>query len=263
MKKALLYLFTFLATEYVAIFLVIGAYMLFAKGDPSEELPPLWNIVTMVAYSLAVVVVFLSMGWFKVSRSYLQSHPWGVVTWSVIAALGAIVPSMVLQGLLPEWTGWAKDMAEETSEQLAGLMRVPGGYMVVALLPPLVEEMVFRGCILKSLLQWKPQKQWLMIALSALIFALVHLNPAQMPHTFLIGLLLGWMYVRTGSIVPGVVFHWTNNTIAFVLLRLYPDPDLHLIDILGNNRNIGAAIIFSLFILAPALYQLWLRMERK
>ena len=262
MKKALLYLFTFLATEYVAIFLVIGAYMVFAKGDPSEELPPLWNIVTMVAYSLAVVVVFLSMGWFKVSRSYLQSHPWGVVTWSVIAALGAIVPSMVLQGLLPEWTGWAKDMAEETSEQLAGLMRVPGGYMVVALLPPLVEEMVFRGCILKSLLQWKPQKQWLMIALSALIFALVHLNPAQMPHTFLIGLLLGWMYVRTGSIVPGVVYHWANNTAAYVLFHVYHNPET-LQDIFGpGDGRLALALLFSLCIFIPAIIQLHIRMKR-
>ena len=274
MKKVLLYLFTFLATQYVAIFLVIGAYMLFTGGDPAEALPPLWNIGTMVAYSLAVIVVFLSMGWFKASRRYLQSHPWSVLFWSVVAALGAIIPSMVLQGLLPEWTGWAKEVAEDTSEQIAELMGVPGGYMVIALLPPLVEEMVFRGCILRALLtpagqqdvpdmfpvSWK--RQALAITISALIFAVIHMNPAQMPHTFLIGLLLGWMYVRTGSIVPGVVYHWANNTAAYVLFHVYHNPET-LQDIFGpDDTRICMALLFSLCIFVPAIVQLHLRMKR-
>lgn len=262
MKNVLLYICTFFVTQFVAMFLVIGAYMLFAKGDPSEDMPPLWNIISMVTYSLAVIVVFLSVGWFSVSRRYLQSHPWDVLLWCVVAALGAIVPSLVLQGLLPEWTGWAAEMAEETNEQLEGLMTVPGGYMVVALLPPIVEEMVFRGCVLRSLLQWKPQMRWLMIALSALVFALIHMNPAQLPHTFLIGLLLGWMYMRTGSIIPGVAYHWANNTAAYVMFHVYHNPQT-LNDIIGpGNGRVAMALLFSLCILVPALVQLNFRMKR-
>ena len=101
-----------------------------------------------------------------------------------------------------------------------------------------------------------------MIAVSAALFSLIHMNPAQMPHAFIIGLLLGWMFYRTGSIVPAVAFHWTNNTIAYILFKLYPDTDLRLVDILGTQRKVGAAVIFSLFILLPALYQLHLRMKR-
>lgn len=262
MKKALLYIFTFLVTQFVAMFLVVGAYMLFAHGDPEEDMPPLWQVISLVVYSLAVIIVFMSMGWFKASRTYIQSRPWSVIAWSVIAALGAIVPSLMLQGLLPEWTGWAAEMAEETNEQLESLMRVPGGYMVVALLPPVVEEMVFRGCVLKSLLQWRPQRKWLMIALSALIFALIHMNPAQLPHTFLIGLLLGWMYMRTGSIVPGIAYHWANNTAAYVMFHVYHNPQT-LNDIVGaGNGRLALALLFSFCILIPALVQLHLRMRK-
>lgn len=262
MKKALLYIFAFLATQFVATFMVIGVYMLFTHGDPDDGLPPVWNIVTMVYFSLCVIVVFLSTGWFKASRSYLLSHPWGVVFWSAVAALGAIVPSLVLQGLLPEWTGWAKEMADETDAQLSDLMRMPGGYMVVALLPPLVEEMVFRGCALKSLLQWKPERKWLMIALSALFFSLAHMNPAQLPHTFLIGLLLGWMYERTRSIVPGVVYHWVNNSMAYVMFHVYQNPQT-LQDIIGpGDGRLAMALLFSLCILVPSLIQLNQRMKR-
>ena len=92
-----------------------------------------------------------------------------------------------------------------------------------------------------------------------MFFALVHFNPAQMPHAFIIGLLLGWMYYRTGSILPGVAFHWVNNTVAYVMYNIYPDPDMELIDLFGNQRTELAAVFFSLFILLPAIYQLHLR----
>jgi len=262
MKRALIYLFTFLATQYVALFLVFGAYMLIAKGDPQQGLPAEWEIAFMVVYSIFEIIVFVTAGWFQLSRTYLKSHPWSVVAWSVVAAMGAIIPSMFLQELLPQWTGWAEEMARENAEVMGEIMMKPGGYLVVALLPPVVEEMVFRGCILRSLLAWKPQRRWLMIALSALIFALVHLNPAQLVHTFLIGLLLGWMYMRTRSIVPGIAYHWANNTIAYVLFHLYHNPET-MEDIFGTgNLRLILALLFSLCIFVPALVQLHWRMRR-
>jgi membrane protease YdiL (CAAX protease family) len=261
MKLAILYTLAFLAIQFLAQFFVVAGYMLIS-GDAVGTLPPLCNIIILVLSSVLTIIVFLKMGWATVSRSYLQSRPWAVLAWSVVAALGAIVPSLALQGLLPEWTGWAKELAEETNEQLAGLMTIPGGYIVVALLPPVVEELVFRGAVLKSLLQWRPQHPWLMIVFSALIFSLAHLNPAQLPHTFLVGLFLGWMYMRTGSIVPGVAYHWANNTAAYVLFHLYHDPQ-SVSDIIGpETRSLLLALLFSLCILIPALLQLHLHMRK-
>jgi hypothetical protein len=102
-----------------------------------------------------------------------------------------------------------------------------------------------------------------MIAVSAALFALIHFNPAQMPHAFVIGLLLGWMYQRTGSLAPAIAFHWANNTVAYLLFRAYPDPSLRLIDLFsGQERAVLAAVGFSLLILLPAIYQLHLRMTR-
>lgn len=261
MKKPILYMLAFLAVQFVAQFLVVAIYSL-VNGQVSDDLPPMWDIATMVLFSVVSIALFLKMGWAEASRSYLQSRPWDVLLWSVVASLGAIVPSLLLQGLIPEWTGWAKDIVDQTNQQLEGLMSIPGGYMVIALLPPVVEELVFRGAVLRSLLEWKPEKKWAMIALSALFFSLVHLNPAQMPHAFLIGLLLGWMYTRTGSIVPGVAYHWANNTAAYVMFHLYHNPE-SLQDIVGPGmRPAMLALLFSLCILIPALFQLNLRMKK-
>ena len=135
-------------------------------------------------------------------------------------------------------------------------------YFKWGLLAPLVEELVFRGAILRGLLRWH-RNPWLGIAISAVLFSVVHMNPAQMPHAFLIGLLLGWMYYRTDSIVPGVVYHWVNNTVAYVLYAFYPDPDIKLNDIfMGNQQNVLLAVVFSLCIFIPSLLQLNIRMKK-
>ena len=94
------------------------------------------------------------------------------------------------------------------------------------------------------------------------LFALIHVNPAQMPHAFVVGLLLGWLYYRTDSVVPGIVYHWINNSIAYVFYNLYPDPSLHLVDLFGSQRSVAAAVMFSLFILLPSLYQLNMRLRK-
>jgi membrane protease YdiL (CAAX protease family) len=87
---------------------------------------------------------------------------------------------------------------------------------------------------------------------------------AQFFHAALLGLLLGWMYWRTGSIVPGVVLHWVNNSVAYIITRLWPDmADASLIDIFkGNEHNVWLAVGFSLLIFLPALYQLSIRLKK-
>ena len=146
-------------------------------------------------------------------------------------------------------------------EELDTILKDRMGYFVVGLFAPLVEEIVFRGAILRELLRWN-SKPWVGIVISAALFALIHMNPAQMPHAFLIGLLLGWMYYRTDSIVPGVAYHWVNNTVAYVLYNFYPNPDLTLLDLFGNNRTILMAVRCSLCIFLPALFQLNLRLKK-
>ena len=147
-------------------------------------------------------------------------------------------------------------------EEFDMILRNRFGYFVIGLMAPLAEEVVFRGAVLRALLRWKEGKPWMAIVISALLFSAVHMNPAQLPHTFLVGLLLGWMYYRTDSIVPGVVYHWVNNTVAYVMYNLYPNPDLTLTDLFGTQQYVLMAVGFSLCILLPALFQLNLNMKK-
>lgn len=252
MKNALKFTFIFVAFQLFADILV--NMVLHFSGHDELTKSPYALMAVNTLFSVVTLVVFLRTRWAEASADYLRSRPWMVIWWSVVAAIGSLIPSMATQEMLPELPNLFED-------QLADLLNTKGSYFVICLMAPLVEELVMRGAVLRALLLWRKDRPWTMIAVSALLFALIHMNPAQMPHAFVIGLLLGWMFYRTGSIVPGVAYHWANNTAALILFRLYPDSDTHLIDILGTQRSVAAAVAFSLLILLPAIYQLniWMK----
>lgn len=264
---AVLFLFIFLGIQLgvSVIATVVGALVTkdFTMGFASDSV---FTLVTLTVSAVVTIAVFLLTKWTVVSRNYILTRPWTVLFWTVIASLGAIVPSIYIQEFI-EWPQWMTDLfgSEQTMKVLTNLLGTTGGAFVIVILQPLAEEIVFRGAILRTLLRWKPERRWLMITLSALLFALAHMNPMQFIHPFLIGLLLGWMYERTGSIIPGVAYHWINNAAAVVLSLLYPqdDPmaDVRLSDIWGEGR-VYLAIVFSLCIFLPALYQLNRTMKR-
>ena len=265
--------FPYIAIAYVLVFLfiqVVSDYLVLAvnkliSDEPTEGLTPLATIIALAIFTLVSVALFLKMKWAELSRNYIMTRPWLTLFWSVIAALGAIIPSAYMQELMPEWPDAIQRMIEQSAQQMMGIMNTPGGYAVICLLAPIGEELIFRGAVLHKLLEWKPERRWLMITFSAVLFAVAHMNPAQIIHPLLIGLLLGWMYERTGSIIPGVAYHWANNTAAFLLARLYQDPDITVTQIMGSQSRALMAVGFSLLIFIPAIYQLnvWMKKPEK
>lgn len=252
MKNACIYVVVFLAIQAVAGFIVQGLWTLISREGASANATSI--ILTTVLFSVAVMAVFLLAKWSEVSKHWIRKRPWVTLAWCVVAAFGAIIPSVWMQEHMPE----LPNIAEDTFDMI---MKDRWGYLSIGLLAPLAEELVFRGAILRSLLKWTSHP-WVAIAISAIIFAAAHLNPAQLPHAFLVGLLLGWMYYRTDSIVPCVVYHWVNNTVAYVMYNLYPNADLTLVDLFGSERSVLMALGFSLCMLIPSLFQLNIRLEK-
>ena len=253
MKKAIIYTLAFAVIQIAMTQLVQLFYRLISDKE-TASLRASQMIISMTASSIVVIALFLYLHWAEVSRSYVRSRPWATLFWCALAAVGAIIPSECVQELMPP-------LPNIVEEEFDVILQDRWGYFAIGLFAPVCEELVFRGAILRALLRWTP-RHWLAIAISALLFALIHANPAQMPHAFLIGLLLGWLYYRTDSIVPGIVYHWVNNSIAYVVYNFYPDPQMKLLDLFGSQRSVAAAVLFSLLILLPALYQLNLRLRK-
>ena len=268
--EVLLYVMVFLTIQLFVTYLVGGIQLyiddvslhdIAARAANGTMMPDATGmIIISVVSSVLTLLLFLLLHWTPATRDYLLTRPWTAMAWVVILALGTIIPSTWLSEQIPY------DMPAEMEALLADMMRNRWGYLAIGILAPFAEEAVFRGAVLRVLLRLFDKKwHWIAIAISAILFGLVHGNVQQFVHATLIGLILGWMYYRTDSILPGVLFHWVNNSAAYVISNLIPNAEqARLIDIFGGEqRSVWLALLFSLCLMLPALFQLFLRLKKK
>ncbi|MGI6264667.1 MAG: CPBP family intramembrane glutamic endopeptidase [Acutalibacteraceae bacterium] len=83
-----------------------------------------------------------------------------------------------------------------------------------ALLPGILEEMVFRGYLLTALRRYGDRYA---ILVTSLLFALLHANVLQIPFAFIVGLICGYLVVVTGNIWTAVALHAFNNGVAVIM----------------------------------------------
>lgn len=215
--------------------------------------------IVLAVTSIITIAVFVLWHWSPLSQRFLRSRPWTALLWVALLTCGTVIPSVWMLEQLHA------DMPEYMQQLFLQIMREPWGYLALGILAPVAEEMVFRGAVLRTLLNiFSREWHWMAILLSALLFGAVHGNVPQFLHAALTGLLLGWLYYRTDSIVPGIVLHWVNNTIAYVGYNLYPQSaDQPLIDLFGGSQQrVWAALGFSLCIFLPSLFQVNRRLKK-
>jgi membrane protease YdiL (CAAX protease family) len=86
-----------------------------------------------------------------------------------------------------------------------------------SLAPAVFEEIAFRGIIFNRLSRVLGEREgWLV---QAALFSVLHLSPVIFPTHFAMGLIFGWLRVRAGSLIPGMILHATWNA-AIILLEL-------------------------------------------
>lgn len=90
-----------------------------------------------------------------------------------------------------------------------------------AVIPGLGEELYFRGMMIRI---GRNLPKWLLVLTGAVFFSMWHVGwPVYLLHTFLLGLLWGWLFVRTNRLTPAVVAHVTANAgFGFLLLAGVP-----------------------------------------
>jgi len=91
-----------------------------------------------------------------------------------------------------------------------------GAFMKVVVIAPIVEELIFRGVIMHGLM--RNYRAGTAIFYSGLLFALFHLNPWQFPATFVLGLLLGWLMLRSRNILLCITGHAINNLLVLLTI---------------------------------------------
>ncbi|KRA44336.1 hypothetical protein ASD72_10030 [Pseudoxanthomonas sp. Root630] len=173
----------------------------------------LWSSVASPAL-LAPVAWCLGRGGFTGRITW-----WRQVAW-LLAALVMLYAVIYLQGAWLQWR--AEDSRTEQTEAIERLLQ--GGqsiygpaltFLLIAVLGPIVEELVFRGMLLGGMAR-HISFGWSNV-LQALLFAGIHNDMPRFFFYFAMGLLAGMLVRRTGSLVPAIVLHAINNGVFFLL----------------------------------------------
>ena len=125
-------------------------------------------------------------------------------------------------------------------------------FLVVAIFAPIFEEWLCRGMVLRGLLT-KMKPVWA-IVISALFFAVIHANPWQALNAFLIGLMMGYVYYKTGSLILTMVIHFVNNGTSVILSNIESLKDYdYMIDMMDKSTYY-LVVAVSVIILAACLW---------
>ncbi len=87
-----------------------------------------------------------------------------------------------------------------------------------ALVPAFVEEITLRAGVLQAMRKYG---DWFAIITSSFIFAVLHGNMIQTPFAFIAGIALGYVFIATGSIWPGIAIHFINNFVSSLVTVAY------------------------------------------
>jgi len=111
-------------------------------------------------------------------------------------------------------SGAARDLVSKATDPVGVVLLV----LITVVLAPVIEELFFRGLLLRSI-ENKFGPRWALWG-SSIVFAAVHLQPLQFPALVLIGLVLGWLALRTGRLGPSIWAHVAFNATATASLLL-------------------------------------------
>lgn len=126
------------------------------------------------------------------------------------------------------------------------------GYVIVSCITPAVcEELLFRGTILSGLKQYGPK---IAIIISTVIFTIMHGNAEQTVHQFIIGIIVGYIFYKTGNLWLGVIVHFFNNFISVTgsyIISLMPSSGTEEV---ASTAMSGLEILYNLLYVAVMAY---------
>jgi membrane protease YdiL (CAAX protease family) len=195
---------------------VIAAVVLAAIDPDLDE--ETFGLIIQAAFAIALVAVPLLLISGK-GRLFASPQRLGLRRFAVaqglgwtFAAYGAFFLFLIAYGVLVQPD--PQEIIEEIQQEEDTLKIVALGVLVV-LAAPVSEEVFFRGFLFGGLRA--KMSFWPAALISGLLFGLVHLpgGELQVPPLAVFGILLAWLYERTGSLGPPIVMHMIQNTISF------------------------------------------------
>jgi membrane protease YdiL (CAAX protease family) len=228
--------------------LVFQVLCLVLGWDPNVSLaadaPEMDRWLVRIQLGLGHLFAFCLSGWLTVwlfYRSltgilpdwpdYLKIRRWpgwrlaGLAVLLMLVAMPLVLFALNLNKMIP-LPALFKSLEDQTAETIKGLLQMPyfGEFManltIIAILPALGEELVFRGVVQQQLMR-RISNPWVAILVSAFIFSAAHFQFEGFLPRMMLGVLLGWLYWQTQNFWAPVIAHFFNNGIQVAGQYLY------------------------------------------
>jgi hypothetical protein len=201
---------------------------------------------TMVIGFMLIAVLFFGKSYVNLSFGSIERRMvWPAIGMSVLIAVAQMLVTISVLSLLDVDFFYQGEEMERRQQLFSGI----AGALFVVVSGPIIEEICFRGLLLDGLLKTRC-RPWIAILISAVAFGLFHGLWAPFVTATLFGLLAGWLYWRTDSIIPGLIIHIANNSLTGIDLINQTDT-FYLIALVGG-----------LLLLAYGLWWFWKNVKK-
>lgn len=181
------------------------------NGNLSDAANAVVQLATALGFLLVPILIASRWGESSVGvalqRLGVRSFQPSAIPW-MLAAIGAYVVFAVLYAGI-----FGSPHQEDIAESFGAL---PVQILLIAIAAPVSEEVCFRGLVFGGLRTRMPRIAAALV--SGLVFGGLHAltGVSAVPPLIFFGFVLALLYERTGSIVPGIVLHMLNNSIALI-----------------------------------------------
>ena len=188
--------------------------------QPFHESPYVIWLLTLASFVLVVHYVLRRTD--RTWSSWADIMPIKAISWRLLLPLVVSIPGLFIVALeLGKGVLYVIPMPEMLQDAFREMVGKDSPYLLAfyaaVIQAPIIEEVLFRGIILGGLLAYRSKYQaaiW-----SAILFGIFHMNPWQFPVALILGLVFAWWIIQTGSLLPCILGHASNNFLAVTLAR--------------------------------------------
>lgn len=235
MKKTLTTIGIWIGAQITVTLIFMIAAMIM-KMDINSILAPSLLVSDFLVIVLLLIIRYCGF------KELFKGVPFNVFLFSIVFAICGMMAVDLLSTTV-EIPNMLEQQFEEMSKSI-------WGFLGICIIGPIMEEMMMRRVILKEM-EKLTKSMWWGIIISAAVFAVIHINPIQVVFAMPAGIILGWLYCKTGSLLVPICIHILNNTISFITMRIGSEKEITLNDTLG-------VILLIVFLVVSTAAAIWI-----
>ena len=251
MKKVLLAVFIFCIMQVMAGLVTIIPMQMLGIQPSSSSASVLMALAVLISELVTALICGGALKMMEFPATFnVQAVNWKWAMLAIIASVSGIFAGDLLSEIL--------SLPDVMEDMMVSMAHTVWGAAAIAVIGPIAEELLFREGMCGYLMRNGHSTQKA-IWVSAILFGIIHFNPAQVPFAILMGLILGVIYAKTGNIVVTSIIHILNNSVAVIEMNVLGDKvwDFSFVEWIGGENVAGICIIAGFTLCFTLLRKFW------